>query len=173
MTAFQDKPVTVFGQPERLTRRAALRGALASGAALAMPAGALVIPAAALAAQTPVAPPAFASLPDHPWVKARRLASELSDTLEQIEGGAMMALIEASSSKFPVLFADREAYYAAVSRPILGSEAAVKRALADFKRAAMAFDPTITSMWVSWDEGEPGEFTRLSGAYFNRKRRSA
>jgi hypothetical protein len=44
----------------------------------------------------------------------------------------------------------------------------------EFKAAAIAMDPTILTMMVSWDEGdEPGAFTRLSGVYFSRSKKMA
>jgi hypothetical protein len=41
-------------------------------------------------------------------------------------------------------------------------------AVRELKAAAMAFDPTILGLWVSYDESGDGDLNKLSGIYFNR-----
>jgi predicted ribonuclease toxin of YeeF-YezG toxin-antitoxin module len=63
---------------------------------------------------------------------------------------------------------------AAVAVAPIDTEARFKAAAKEFKAAAVAMDPTILTMMVSWDEGdEPGAFTRLSGVYFSRSKKMA
>lgn len=51
---------------------------------------------------------AVAVEPEHPWVKARRLARELSETLAECDEGTMMVEVQPmGSGKSPFLFIDR------------------------------------------------------------------
>jgi hypothetical protein len=75
-----------------ITRRVALMGAAASSLALAVPTVAAVAPV------------------EHPWVKARRLAKELSETLAAIDDGDMLAVVEPHGSTHPVMFMNGGAY---------------------------------------------------------------
>lgn len=77
-----------------LTRRSAMFGAVTSTAAIAV-----------------AAVPAIAGQ-EHPWIKARRLAKELSDVLADCDEGATVAIVSPKGALHEVLFASRRWYEA-------------------------------------------------------------
>ena len=145
MTTFQVKPVATVEQatsdvartlkrPISLTRRAALWGALTSSAALA-------VPAAAVAAV------------EHPWIKARRLAKELSATLAECDGGMQIAVIQPKgSTSHPVLFWDREYYgslrYMSEERVVAEASEPIARAKYHARVAQQAMNELNPGKWM-------------------------
>jgi hypothetical protein len=129
-----------------LTRRATIVGAVASSAALAVPALAL------------------SDAGEHPWVKARRLARELAETLNYVDEANWRAWVVASTSvSRPVMFENMAAYdtpRGQIDHYTLLLGQALKR-----------YDPTVGGVSVTWTvDDEP---PRLSGLSFCRAKKSA
>lgn len=131
------KVAAAEGMPE-INRRTAL----VAGASLAFSA----VPA-------PAAPQ-----PEHPWVKARRLAKELSAALAAVaveEGGAAyMAEIYPPDAPWPVAFID--ATYMQDT-----AEERLRYHAKHYARAARLIDPTATLLWMgrAVDDSNPQRFS--------------
>lgn len=113
------------GMPEINRRTALVAGAnlVASGAILGL-----------------TVSPSEAVEPEHPWVKARRLARELSDTLTQCDDGHSMAYIYPSSAGYHsnVLFGNMEG----------SAEHRLEFHAKAYAMAARDIDPTAGEMWM-------------------------
>lgn len=86
--------------------------------------------------------PAIAKpLPEHPWVKARRLATELSAVLSECDGGAWMAEVYPSGAPWPVQFIDSSYLQDTAERRL-------KFHAKQYAKAAREIDPTAQTMWM-------------------------
>ncbi len=86
-----------------------------------------------------------AAPPEEPWDKARRLAKELSETLDQCNQGKWMVHIMPAGKglDLPVMFENLTAR----ANHVLSPEARMRKAAAEYKKAAMEIDPTCTEWW--------------------------
>lgn len=113
------------------------------------------LPACGMAAIVPSA--AGAAEPEHPWVKARRLARELSATLAECDEGTMMAEVYPASSgrRSPFMFIDAEwRQFTAQDRLKYHAQA--------YGRAAKEIDPTATELWMGTGVGDnPQRFSLI------------
>jgi hypothetical protein len=119
------KVAAAEGMPE-INRRTAL----VAGANLALSTAVLGVTAS----------PSEAAEPEQPWVKARRLARELSEALTQCDDGHSMAYIYPSSAGYysNVLFGDMEG----------SAEHRLEFHAKAYAMAARDIDPTATSLWM-------------------------
>lgn len=137
-----------------ITRRAAVIGAAASTAALAVPAA------------------HAAHLGEHPWYKVRRLAKELSAALEELRhadtaGGDVVALVEpAGKGDYAIAFMDRDFYYTASGAKALSAEPRARMTyhLRGLEAAARQIDPTIRRCGLTWD-ADTGAFMGIAVSY--------
>lgn len=111
--------------------------------------GALSLLPATIAAAVPTVAAAMPA-PEHPWDAARRLARELADVLDLVEGGSEFAIIyPRSHSAYPTMFGSIEAYEEAkvFVRPEL------RQATEEHARAWKAF----LDRYDEWADCIPGE----------------
>lgn len=82
---------------------------------------------------------------EQPWDKARRLANELSDTLDLCSDAKWMVHVMPASKGlgYPVMFEN----LAARANHIESPHARMRKAAAEYKKAAMEIDPTCTEWW--------------------------
>jgi hypothetical protein len=119
-----------------------------------------------------VRPAQAAHVGEHPWEKARRLARELSETLDEIAEtdkttDRMVAIVEpASKGEYAIGFMDREFYYTAVGARGLNKH---PRDLISYHRAGMELaarqlDPQVGSLGTIWDV-DTGKFCGVAVSY--------
>ncbi|CAI2932470.1 hypothetical protein [Aminobacter niigataensis] len=96
--------------------------------------------------------PSEAVEPEHPWVKARRLARELSNALAQCDEGRSMAYIYPASAGYHsnILFGDMGG----------SAEHRLEFHAKAYSMAARDIDPTATSLWMgrAVDDSNPQRF---------------